>query len=447
MEISNLKFRLTREEILTKRRKNQNVILLTGISGFLGGHLAAELIKQNKKVIVLCRLKARNNNICEDKKSDSDSDSDIRSRVENILNWHQLTLNDCKNLDILKGELTQDKFSLEKSEFRKLVDSVDEIIHIAASTSFADSKKEEIKNANILALNNLITFARESKCYFFHHVSTAYACGKIFSDMPVEEKLIDNLHFNNYYEESKNIGEKILIENCKNEGIRWNIIRPSITYGHSQTGRTHNFNALYYPVRIIHYLKTLCEKEFLKNGGTNTKEMATMGIKVLDNGKIFMQLRVAAAASDKGTIDSINLIPVDYFVNGFKAIMEDSIDIKGDNVYHLVNDHSPSLEELLNYTKKFFNIDGIVIEKRPSKDCDLNKMDRFFDSPNALEILFERYINIYKPYMLDSRKFENYRTKKILNKYNIICPIFDYQIFEKCMKYALEVDWGKNCKF
>jgi hypothetical protein len=63
---------------------------------------------------------------------------------------------------------------------------------------------------------------------------------------------------------------------------------------------------------------------------------------------------------------------------------------------------------------------------------------------NGLEILFDSYLEAYGPYIRDSRIFENKKAESILRKRNITCPDFDFDIFSRCMRYALDSGWGSR---
>jgi hypothetical protein len=58
-----------------------------------------------------------------------------------------------------------------------------------------------------------------------------------------------------------------------------------------------------------------------------------------------------------------------------------------------------------------------------------------------LEVLFNRYLDIYQPYLRDTRQFNSKKTDAILKKRNISCPDFDFKVFTRCMEYALAVEW------
>jgi hypothetical protein len=46
--------------------------------------------------------------------------------------------------------------------------------------------------------------------------------------------------------------------------------------------------------------------------------------------------------------------------------------------------------------------------------------------------------------MQDTRTFDDGRAAPILAKRGLECPAFDYEIFSRCMRYAVEADWGAN---
>jgi hypothetical protein len=63
---------------------------------------------------------------------------------------------------------------------------------------------------------------------------------------------------------------------------------------------------------------------------------------------------------------------------------------------------------------------------------------------NALEILFDNFLEIYWPHIFDSREFCHDRADAILSGGSVWCPPFDYPAFYRAMTYAHEVEWGKK---
>ncbi|MGZ5480073.1 MAG: hypothetical protein ACXWGZ_10800, partial [Candidatus Aminicenantales bacterium] len=61
---------------------------------------------------------------------------------------------------------------------------------------------------------------------------------------------------------------------------------------------------------------------------------------------------------------------------------------------------------------------------------------------NALEILYDSYLEVFRPYMQDTRSFIIANAAPMLEKRGLACPVFDYEMFARCMDFAVQVDWG-----
>jgi len=48
--------------------------------------------------------------------------------------------------------------------------------------------------------------------------------------------------------------------------------------------------------------------------------------------------------------------------------------------------------------------------------------------------------------MRDKRTFAMDKARGILAKRAITCPESNFEVFSRCMNYALEVDWGANLR-
>jgi nucleoside-diphosphate-sugar epimerase len=236
------------------------------------------------------------------------------------------------------------------------------------------------------------------------------------------EEWVKTDRFTNVYEETKHRGERMAAKLCAEEGIRLNIYRPSIVYGNSGTGKSLTFRGLYYPIRTALFLRDLYQTDIKEHGGKRAEEM---GVRVEEDGSIHLPIRLEAREGG-----GINLVPIDYFLEAFMAIMDECLD---GGIFHIVNDKLKRIEDLIDYTQRMFHIRGI----RACRAEDFEKAPR-----NGLEILFDSYLEAYAPYMRDSRIFENQKAGSILKKRNILCPDFDFDIFSRCMRYALEAGWG-----
>ena len=209
---------------------------------------------------------------------------------------------------------------------------------------------------------------------------------------------------------------------CRDTGLRLAIYRPSIVYGDSRTGRSLLFNAVYYPVRTRRLHQGSLRKGHPRDEADGRPRRWASASK--PDGTIRLPLRVEVAR-DGG----INLIPVDYFTDAFLSIMEGAPD---GGIFHIVNDRVTRIEEIIDYACRLFRMTGI-------RACG---PEAFAAVPrNAIEMLFERYVEPYVPYISDARVFEATNSRPLLRQSGVACPEFDYEMFARCMLFAIEAGW------
>jgi nucleoside-diphosphate-sugar epimerase len=397
--------RISAGELKRARAERSGRIMLTGGTGFLGSHLAAELLRSGNRIFLLARPLNR-------QRADE--------RVARLLDWFGIEPGLRANLRIVEGTIEKPGLGLDTDVLPDCLENTTEVIHCASNTGFAERKRPEVEAANIGGLLNVLDFAASSSCGFFHHLSTAYVAGK--REGPCREEIVDAGDFTNVYEETKALGERLVSDGCRAAGIRLNIYRPSIVYGDSRTGRSLLFNALYYPVKTVVFLKDLYEADILKRGG---RKAAMMGVRRESDGSLYLPIRLEVESAE-----GINLVPIDHFIAAFAAIREDSLD---GGIFHIVNAGLTTMEKLIDYTQRLFHIRGI----EPCRPEDFGARPR-----NAIETLFTNYLEAYGPYMRDKRTFAMDNARGILAARGIVCPEFDFEIFGRCMKYAVQVDWG-----
>jgi len=340
--------------------------------------------------------------------------------MDRLLRWSGVDSDQAARLQTIEAFLDRPGLGLDPGLYRSIAGQTDEIIHCASNTSFSERKRKDIEATNLGSLRQVLDFAAESRCAFFHHLSTAYVAGQ--SRGPCLEEFEERKTFTNVYEETKYQGERMISGLCRDQGIRLNIYRPSIVFGDSNTGKTLRFNAFYYPIRTVLFLKSLFEKDIAEKGG---KKAGKIGVRINDKGAIHLPIRIEA--EERG---GVNLIPIDYLVKAFLEIMEACLE---GGIFHLVNKRHVNLRELADYTSRFFNVEGIEVVL-PGSCGETPK--------NSLELLFDHYVEAYRPYMIDNRRFDNEKTQAILAPKNIKCPDFDFNLFSTCMRYGLDSDWG-----
>jgi nucleoside-diphosphate-sugar epimerase len=381
-------------------------VLLTGGTGFLGSHISARLLEDGHELTLLARGSAG---------------ASAAERVRRILDWHGIGEEARRRLRVVEGDLAVDGLGLDPAERARLLAGTDEVVHCASVTSFAERKRDLLERVNLGGLERLLDFAAQSRCLAaFHHLSTAYAAGRREGVCP-EAWPDPAASFHNPYEETKCRAEWMVRERCSTLGLRAVVYRPSIVYGHSRTGRSLLFNAIYHPVRSVVFLRDVYLEDIRTRGGDRARKA---GMSLESDGKLRMPLRVEAEGA------GIDLVPVDFLTDAFAAI-HDSAATEG--VYQIVAGHPTPLTDLVAFTSRMFALSGI----RTAGPAEVAGTPR-----TALEAAFDRMIEVYRPYMSDRRTFTADRSGPILSRAGLTCPAFTDDVFERCMSYAVAADWG-----
>jgi nucleoside-diphosphate-sugar epimerase len=384
--------------------KNKPLIALTGATGFLGSHLMADMITKGYNIIVFGRP-AKNES--------------LKDRIFRLLKWFGVdSMSD--QVTCIETDLSQDNLGISTGEYSRLRSVVDSVIHCASDTSFSESKREKVMAANINNLKGILEFSKNAHVNFFHYISTTYVAGTGVTYC--KETLSSVKTFTNVYEESKAAAENIISRFCDKNDIPLSIIRPSIVYGDSQTGRSLKFNALYFPVRSAQSIRDIYLNDLMNNGGLKA---AKNGIFIDKEGYLFLPLKIYLPYEG-----DINIIPVDYFVNTTVKIIE-NCSING--IYHLANPYRTTMKIVAKYYEQLMKVRGVEIIYGPMPN-DLLR--------NPAEELFDRFIEPYRPYLSDNRVFD--RTNTTLITDNLNPPEFTYDIFKTCMEYAIKVNWGAS---
>ncbi len=214
------------DEINVKKEIKYNKILLTGATGYLGIHILRELLKQDDKIIYLI---VRGN-----------SKEEAKERLiknyefyfkENICEQH------LKNIKILNGDLTVEKFGLEKEVYETLAREVECIINSAANVKHY-GKYKEFYDINVLGVKRIIEFAGYIRNKALNHISTiSIGLGKSENENLLfsEYDNIVNDNIENYYLKTKVMAEKLILQ-ARNNKINTNIFRVGNIVFNSETG-------------------------------------------------------------------------------------------------------------------------------------------------------------------------------------------------------------------
>jgi nucleoside-diphosphate-sugar epimerase len=177
-------------------------ILLSGATGLVGGALAGRLLDDGHQLYALVRGMGR-----------QILDLNGRNRIDDVT--------------ALQGDIVLPLWGMDA-----LPDSIDLVIHCAATTDFAASP-EVYASINIGGAEAAIAIAKALDAALLH-VSTAYVCGQ--ADGPVAEIPADlSRNFTNGYERSKAQAEMRVMAAMRG-GLTAAIARPSIITGQLKDG-------------------------------------------------------------------------------------------------------------------------------------------------------------------------------------------------------------------
>jgi uncharacterized protein YbjT (DUF2867 family) len=221
---------------------SRGATLLVGGSGYLGGLVAAALLADSRRQLIMPIRPGVDPAECRSGLRRSLVDLGVAGEaLDDTLG--RLTLVELPALDRLA-----DLDALASSA------GVDEIVHCAGSIDYFDSAA--LRDANVELTDRLLQAARRWRIGRFVFLSTAYCSG--YRDGPIPERLHDepaSADEPTEYTRTKRIAEWLVADS----GIPFIIVRPSIVIGDSRTGRyTGKISGLYQMWRAIEGL--LCSE-------------------------------------------------------------------------------------------------------------------------------------------------------------------------------------------
>ena len=144
-------------------------IFLTGGTGYIGAHVAANLLEQHDATLNLL-VRARD---------PRDSELRLWQALQLHLSFTQFYEYLQAKIRIFRGDLTAPQFGLEAGDYDRLVHTTDSVIHCAASLNRKSEKS--CLNVNLRGTLEVVQLARQSQYYHglrrFSNVSTVAVAG------------------------------------------------------------------------------------------------------------------------------------------------------------------------------------------------------------------------------------------------------------------------------
>ena len=207
-------------------------IFLTGGTGYIGAHVAANLLEQHDATLNML-VRGRD-------------PRDAEVRLWNALQLHLPFPKFYEYLQakirIFRGDLTSPQFGLEPGDYDRLVHTTDSVIHCAASLNRKSEKS--CLNVNLRGTLEVLQLARQSQYYHglrrFSDVSTVAVAGKRSHEVVLEDRSIE-WERSDYdpYARTKKFCEHMVRELLPD--VPLTIFRPSIVLGDSRYPQTTQF--------------------------------------------------------------------------------------------------------------------------------------------------------------------------------------------------------------
>jgi thioester reductase-like protein len=208
-------------------------IFLTGATGYIGAHVAANLLRDHGAALnVLVRARDVH-----------EAEGRLWQALQLHLDFPQFYEYLQTRVRVFRGDLTEPGFGLNRDEYDRLVHTSDSVIHCAASLNRKSEKS--CLNVNLRGTLEVLTLARNAEHYHglrrFSQVSTVAVAGKRQNEVVSEDRSIDweRSDYDPYARTKKfceHMMRVLLPETPKT------IFRPSIVLGDSRYAETTQFD-------------------------------------------------------------------------------------------------------------------------------------------------------------------------------------------------------------
>jgi thioester reductase-like protein len=295
---------------------------------------------------------------------------------------------------VLESNVCEPGLGIKASDFQaSSIEKCDRIIHCAASLRFEeDAECLEPLRTNLEGTKHVVEFAQESRIPHFHHVSTAYVCGKR-QGLILESELDCGQSFHNIYEQTKFQAEQLV--SLATDFETKTIYRPSIIVGDSETGFSSTFHTIY---SILRFLRALPDTQAAN----------------LD--WIFKRLELVGG-------EGKNIVPIDWVSQMIVKLVQ-TPNIWG-STFHLTHPHATNVQQLS---------DAIAdsVEREWSTWEAMALPASIVDS----QVAYQNHVEVYRGYLADDPQFDTSQLQNAVKDYEP--PDMDHDRLVKILSYAIK---------
>jgi len=368
----------------------ERTVLLTGVTGFLGRELMAQLLTDDDARIT-CLVRAAD---------DAEAAQRLRGTVDDVFGagawrtvWHRV--------NAVRGDVTRPSLGLSRSDRARLVRTTTHLVHGAASVRF-DLPLSQARRINVAGAVEAAAFAsaahHRGTLQRFEYISTSFVAGR--HPVPFGEDELDvGQRFRNTYEQSKFEAE--LVIRAVMPRVPTTVVRPSIVIGDSRSGATSAFNVVYWPLRVY-----------------------ADGV-----------LRVAPAPPDL----PVDMVPVDFVARGALAALFNGED--GATYALAAGDRAVDAQTIAAMAARAFNV--------PPPRFLRTRVERALVpllgpvSRVGPWRRFGRSFRQFLPYFESGSRFETHHADALLHPQGIDPPVAT-SVLEPVLEFARVTDFGRN---
>lgn len=302
---------------------------VTGATGIVGSRLVEALVKADWNVVVLAR---------------SSSGLSASSRMKRVLEA-ALGTEGLEKVEVVEGDVCRPDCGLDAETISRLKGKCEVFWHCAGDTRFEPRLRDKIHCTNVTGTANAISTAKVLCIENFAHISTTFLFGS-FVGVGAERPHPDlGQVFNNPYEESKFMSERLVTDS----NLNWILFRPPIVVGDSKDGAVWGFSGYYGFMREFWKFK-----DAAVNGSDEDNEfLQYAGFRMCGN-RLNLPIDVPGR---KGSI--LTIACVDFVVNAMVNVAR--LPQGWHEVYNLVPSQSKTFIWWLDASLRVLGIEGVRV--------------------------------------------------------------------------------------
>jgi nucleoside-diphosphate-sugar epimerase len=334
--------------------------LVTGATGFVGGALVLELLRETD-VRVVCVTRPHGDPAAAGARLET-----ALASAANAFQVPELLPAIRARCRAVPGDVRLPLCGVDPAA----VGPVSEVWHCAASLRFEAARADEVNEHNVEGTRRMLALGWELGARTFNYMSTAYVAGRrsgrILEVLPEGEPPTSNL-----YEASKVRAEQLVARGP----LPWRILRPSIVIGHSKTCASSSASGFYgYIRRLVGFRRALA-----KRGESH----------VMDALELY---------ADPGA--PLNLIPVDAVAANALRIAQSG---SRQRVFHLTNASPPTVGTAAAVIGELLGTRGPRLALDASPDAPYAK-------------LLSHQMEFFLSYLVHPKKFDRSHTDAALGR-------------------------------